>query len=54
MVHLHIYAQNLRYADASYQCVKDFASSITYGDDEAAPDAIARYHERLWLMNSRH
>jgi hypothetical protein len=30
MVHLHVYTRNLLDAEASYQCSKDFASSLPF------------------------
>jgi hypothetical protein len=34
--------QTITYADASYQCLKDFASSITFGERQLMAQSVAR------------
>jgi hypothetical protein len=47
IVHLHVYTPNLLDAEASYQCRKDFASSITFGERQLMAQLIAR----RWLVS---
>jgi hypothetical protein len=40
IVHLHVYTPNLLDAEASYQCRKDFASSISFGEHQVMAQLI--------------
>jgi hypothetical protein len=52
LVHLHVYTRNLRDAEASSQCSKDFASSISFGDEGRRGHTSVGAGQEWWMTSA--